>query len=208
MPIIQISKIQLRRGPSSDLPVPSLDDGELGFTTDLGRLFVGQITPVTGQPNFNRVSFPFQNIEVLTENTPLGAVLAPALADNQECFLMPTPLIATNTFTTVQVLDSSDVAQDYNLDLNGSVNATIYYFLFDINQNAIRVGKLTVLWNTMMVGEPLCSDDAESVGDPTLFTWAATLTGSLSNQHVVLQYVNQTGSNTQMLFRIDRPLLS
>lgn len=208
MPIIQISKIQLRRGPASDLPVPSLDGGELGFTTDLGRLFIGQLTPVTGNPNYNRGSFPFQNIEVLTENSPLGAVLAPTLADNQQCFLAPTPLIATNTLTTVQVLDSSDVAQDYHLDLLGTVNATIHYHLFDSVHHAIRVGKLTVLWNTTMVGAPLCSDEAESVGDPTLFKWAATLTGSLSNQHVVLQYVNQTGSNTTMLFRVDRPLSS
>jgi hypothetical protein len=210
MSIIQISKIQLRRGPESDLPSnPTLDDGELGFTDDTGRLFIGQSTPTDGQPNFNRVAFPFQNIEILTENSPLGQLLAPVVADNQQMFLAPPPLVVTNTFLTIQLPDSSNVLQNYNLDLPGSgVNATIYYYMFDNSNNAFRLGKISVIWNTTMVTAPICADEAEvAYGDPSDFTWTATLVGSFSNQHVVLQYINQTGLPAQVFFRVDRPLI-
>src|ERR1700749_3647445 len=55
---VSITKIQLRRGNASDLPgaptsvspllfATGLDEGELGYTTDTGRLFIGigQDTP-------------------------------------------------------------------------------------------------------------------------------------------------------------------
>lgn len=73
----QISKIRLRRGSELDLPgkplslspltfESGLDSAELGFAEDTGRLFIG-VSPATGQPNYKRTAFPYQNLEILTE---------------------------------------------------------------------------------------------------------------------------------------------
>lgn len=64
MPVVQISRIQVRRGLSTDLPQPNLAEGEVGFTIDTGELFIGS-------PNFpplvGRTNYPYQNIRILTE---------------------------------------------------------------------------------------------------------------------------------------------
>lgn len=213
MPTIQISKLQMRRGPESDLPNPSLDDGELGFADDNGRLFIGQTTPTLGQPNYNRNTFPYQNIEILTESSPLDQLLAPAFADNRLGFIPAVALTLNPTFTdgvNLQVLDSTLSPVDFNVDLsNGGANAIISYFVYDTTVNPLRVGKLIVSWNTTMVTEPLCVDEAYiPVGNIDDIKWKAILVGSFPNQHVVLQYVNATGVNATVFFRIDRPFLS
>lgn len=63
MAVIQISRIQHRRGTSGELP-DALADGEIGVTTDTGEVFMGA-------PNLgviaNRRSYPYQNIKLLTE---------------------------------------------------------------------------------------------------------------------------------------------
>lgn len=64
MPVVQISRIQHRRGLSTDLPQPNLAEGELGLTLDTGELFIGSpnFPPISG-----RSSYPYQNLRVLTE---------------------------------------------------------------------------------------------------------------------------------------------
>ena len=68
--IIQISKIQLRRGIQNELTVGSLAPGELAFTTDSGRLFIGsdpnQAGPVREMFE-DRPIAPYDAIEVITE---------------------------------------------------------------------------------------------------------------------------------------------
>jgi len=63
MAVIQITRVQHRRGTSGELP-DALADGEFGVTTDTGEIFMGA-------PNLpalqNRRSYPYQNIKVLTE---------------------------------------------------------------------------------------------------------------------------------------------
>jgi hypothetical protein len=210
MPTIQISKIQVRQGPASDLPSPSLDDGEFGFTTDLGRLFIGLNSPTDGQPNFDRVAFPFKNIEVLTENTPFGEVIGPVIADNQFGFTQAVPLTVTAVAADFQIYDSSHAATDFHVDLPGSgASAIIQYYVYDLANNPIRLGRLTVIWNTLMVGPPLCTDEAEiATGLLSDIVWSAKLVGSLSNQHIILQYINQSGAAVQVYFRIDRPFIN
>ncbi len=211
MPTIQISKIQMRRGPAADLPNPSLDDGEFGFADDVGRLFIGQASPTNGQPNFNRVTFPYQNIEVFTENSPLGSLLQPVMSDDQEGFIAAVPLIITGSFTTLQTYDSTHTAQDFyvNLVAGSGANAQLSYFVFDNSNNPIRTGTMSILWNTLMVGPPLLTDEAEvAVGSLSDIAWRAVLTGSLGNQHVIIQYTNSTSDVLSVFFAIERPALS
>lgn len=83
--IIVVGKVQLRRGLDSELPgkpisldplrfSPGLDDAELGFSTDSGRVFVGH-SPKIGDMHYQRTAFPYQNLEILTENSPRVAEL-------------------------------------------------------------------------------------------------------------------------------------
>jgi hypothetical protein len=217
MPITQISKMQLRRGLASDLPgapvtlsplafAAGLDDGEMGFTTDQGRLFIGQNSPTNGSPNYQRTAYPYQNIEVLTENSALYLIMAPITADNQYGFTQAVPMINTNVPTTLQVLDINKTAQDFHVELSNGAAAVFQYFIYDNTNAPIRIGRLTVLWNSNMVGNPLLVDDS-TVSDGSLenITWSAALTGSIADQHIVLQYTNVTGNTATCYFRGDRP---
>jgi hypothetical protein len=206
MPTIQISKIQLRRGPEVDLPI-ALDDGEFGFTTDTGRLFIGQNTPTDGTPNFDRDAFPFQNIEVLTENTP-ASVFSPVLADNQAGFITSLPLIATSGVQTLQIYDTYQEAQDVVLDLPVSgVNASIQYFVFDVNHMAMRHGVLHVVWNSSMIAPPFIADQAFfGVGNVSDLIWSTGVVSGVPLPHVVLRCINATGTTPTVIFRIDRPV--
>jgi hypothetical protein len=63
MSVFQISRIQHRQGPSSELP-DALADGEIGMTTDTGEAFFG----AENHPSVaNRTSYPYKNIKLLTE---------------------------------------------------------------------------------------------------------------------------------------------
>jgi Major tropism determinant N-terminal domain len=64
MAVTQISRIQVRRGDKEALP-QSLEEGEFGFATDTGELFIGA-------PNLPKIAdrnqtFPYQNVRVITE---------------------------------------------------------------------------------------------------------------------------------------------
>lgn len=214
-----IAKIQLRRGLEADLPgaptsvsppafAVGLDEGELGYTTDTGRLFVGigNDTPVSGMPNYQRNEFPYQNIEVLTENSPLEFMLGAVFADNQLGFIRTPPLNQTvgSTFQTLQVYNNG-IASFY-VDLDIGANASIRYFIFDGAGNPLRQGHLTVLWNSTTTGGSVCIDDAHvAIGNLGDIQWQSVLVGALGSQHVVLQYLNQTGDTPTMFFRVDRP---
>lgn len=223
MPPIVFDKMQLRRGLAGDLPgapialtppsfSPGLDEGELGYVTDLGRLFLGlgTDTPVSGMPNFNRVDFPYQNIEVLTENSPLGMIFGPAIQDNQGGFQSSVPLRSDlpTSFLNLQTVNQNGVASDFYVDLpGGGANVQVYYFVFDSSHNAIRQGRLNILWNNTYVTAPLCTDEAEVlVGSVQALQFQAVMVNAGFVQHVVIRYLNQTGDSPTMYFRLDRPL--
>jgi hypothetical protein len=60
MAVIQISKIQLRRGQTADQGMPQLASGEMGWSVDEQRLFIGNGSVAEGAPAVG-------NTEVLTE---------------------------------------------------------------------------------------------------------------------------------------------
>jgi hypothetical protein len=59
MAIVQISRIQQRRGLEQDLP--QLASGEMGWSTDTNKLYIGNGTLAEGSP------LPGQNTEILTQ---------------------------------------------------------------------------------------------------------------------------------------------
>lgn len=63
MAVIQISRIQHRRGLADELP-DALAEGEIGFATDSGEVFIGA---PSNELVANRKAYPYQNIKILTE---------------------------------------------------------------------------------------------------------------------------------------------
>ena len=70
MPTIQISKIQLRRGPETDLPIVPWMMASSGSPRIPARLFIGQATPTDAHPNFDRATLPYQNIRSVDRKHP------------------------------------------------------------------------------------------------------------------------------------------
>lgn len=60
MAVIQISKIQIRRGQTTEQGMPQLASGEMGWSIDEQRLFIGSGSVAEGAPAVD-------NIEILTE---------------------------------------------------------------------------------------------------------------------------------------------
>ena len=67
MPVVQISKIQARRGLQQDLP--QLSSAELGWSVDKRKLYIGNGTLAEGAPAEGVT-------EVLTEHSDLGTILS------------------------------------------------------------------------------------------------------------------------------------
>ena len=71
MAVVQISRIQHRRGTSAELP-DQLAEGEIGFTTDTGEVFIGtkaegNLTTGASSKVSGRETYPYENIKILTE---------------------------------------------------------------------------------------------------------------------------------------------
>jgi hypothetical protein len=63
MAVIQISRVQHRRGTSGELP-DAMAESEIGFTTDTGEVFIG----APNHPKVaGRTAYPYENIKILTE---------------------------------------------------------------------------------------------------------------------------------------------
>lgn len=68
MSVIQISKIQLRRGLEQDFTSSTaLSPAEMAFATNTGRLFIGADDNMLGPWSNRTAQAPYGNIEVLTE---------------------------------------------------------------------------------------------------------------------------------------------
>jgi hypothetical protein len=219
MAVIQISKIQLRRGKQHELDVGSLDTGELAFTTDTGRLFVGTDPEESGLWS-DRTILPFDNIEVLTETSvetfsrlhdrmnrmtgPVG--MAEGLLARRpymEAQLAP----EVTTWTNVPVFRASadglieeSLTEDLILSLTRSISAQIAYFLFD-GSRVVRSGVLNIMHDgNGAIDEAVLTD--EHVAD---FQLAATGTPILVNQLFVtgLRFrALRTGSDPDFSFRL------
>jgi hypothetical protein len=219
MATVSIQKIQVRRGLAADLPgqptslsplvfAPGLAVGEFGFTVDLMRLFlgVGLDASLSGMPQSGRRTFPYQNSETLTENSPLPTLFGGVFSDNQYAFRKSAPLIRSASFLNLQVPDALGVARDFYLDQSSSGgNAVLCYFLVSSTGLPLRSGRLTVLWTPSAA--PLCTDEAQARLDSFLdVRFQTALTGAGADQHVVLQYTNVSDDSPIVAFDLRRPL--
>jgi hypothetical protein len=226
---VQYSKIQIRRGPAAELPgvppsmgappSPGLDIGEFGYTSDTGRLFIG-IDPTTGLPQLVRTTFPYDNVEVLTENST-DALLAnfdQNLQDVQTAFIISDPLAYATTAAPVTVTTPSESTVTFKISLpvGNPGQAQIFYHLFDPNStpanNPVKTGILKVMYGNGSL-PPSMTDCGTAFNNPSYggvdpnvayggVQFIATYDSGSSS--VILQYINVTSTVPVMCFRIER----
>jgi hypothetical protein len=164
MAVIQISKIQVRRGLQENLP--QLASGELGWSIDERRLFIGNGTLTEGAPEVGVT-------EILTEysNVALGSGSSTTAAN----LLVKTETLIDNTTASLANVSIATITSrivDYNI----------------IRGTNTRVGSIKV---TNLAGSPVIQDDYTETAD-----LGVTLTFVADSSNVTLQYTTtNTGSN-------------
>lgn len=198
----KITKIQLRRGPEVDLPgqplllepdsfSKALDEGELAFTTDSGRLFIGH-KPVIGQRNHNRAKYPYQNIEILTENSPpdvLGGVFRTQTKTHYHQATIPPG-------GPHQVMVQGRPFRLLNLAFVGEIQ----YGFLTADGLGKRVGTLRMVHTDD--GAPILQDNALGVpedADDLSFDFLL----STSDEHLILRVRNSSGGAVNLFFRLN-----
>lgn len=228
---IQISKIILRSGPASDLPgspistsplmfSKGLDVAEMAFITDTGRIYIGH-DPKTGQPQYDRIIYPYQNIEVLTENSvdTLETMVGSALRDNNEKSFYHSNLPTHQTdWEKVIVPRAGDPNYNYRISFGDNVSATIDYAVFDINNKPVKFGSLSVRYFDGE-DEPKVIDESSAIrrldltnpdaSNPSkafsYIDFNFTVEGAINSRYLSFEYNNNTNDVLQLRFKTTRP---
>ncbi len=186
MAIIEITKIQIRRGAEADLLPTSLDTGEFGMTTDTGRLFLGTdpddtglwSTRVPGVLTSEGIA-PYGNIEILTEASidtfarmydRMHRITGPAGLSEGDLTRKPylKSTLAPNTSAwdavLVERIDPATglydgVPEEVVLADTVSVGAIVQYFLYE-GTDLVRSGTLTINHDGNSI-----NDEAQSVDE-------------------------------------------
>lgn len=231
MPTIQVSQIVLRSGPAIDLPgAPSslspltftdgLLPGELAFMTDTGMLFVGH-EPTIGQPNFNRATYPYRNIEVLTENsTPTLERIIGGTTKEEGDFAYHEVSLPEHTTDWENVIlpRQGDETYAYRFPYSLYAAATIDYAAYAETGVPIKIGQLTVRYyegepEPSLIDEASVSRRMNLAGDAatrpedvyTQVDFRFVVAGPLGGRYLLFQYKNRSGGVVDLRFKVSRP---
>ncbi len=215
---IEITKIVVLRGLGADLP-ETLDPGELAFATDQGRLFVGH-EPTVGQPQFQRTTYPYQNIEILTENSidTFAKMHGDRMREGGGPDYYSANLSANTGWENVK-LDRDGTLIDYRIPDIYTVSAIIDYAATALNGETIRSGTMTLHHFEEDNVAPRLVDHGVAARDMSL-TGPANLdarqvygrvylrfavAGPITARYLVLQYRNFTVNPINLRFKVSRP---
>lgn len=220
-PIVLVEKVQLRRGLEIELPGkpaqlsplrlnPGLSEGEIAMTIDSGRLFLGH-NPRPNDLNYQRSVFPYQNVEVLTENSPRVRELFNDFSRDQENFdfFLPTkaPQNSGQEPFAHDELEPTDLhPTHFYVD---SATITIEYAAFVDSAGGIKDG-----WPVkhgivrFLVNEDATSyptdqgtPNEDTVEDSVLIGSGLTFDIQKNNDYYFLTYHNQTGNDLSVNIR-------
>jgi hypothetical protein len=187
MAVIQISKIQVRRGVQEELP--QLSAGELGYSTDQRRLWIGN--GVLGSPDY---APEIGNTEILTIYSPVGAALSNIAVLEANVAVLSSDVLELQTVigtTAIQVeLSSLTPSPQTAFTIVGTAPTTVDY---RINRGtSVRLGKLFV---TSESSAAYLQDEfvESSLTD-------INLSAVVTSGNVVIQYASTSGSGNATLW--------
>lgn len=220
-PIVLVEKVQLRRGLEIELPGkpaqlsplrlnPGLSEGELAMTVDTGRLFLGH-TPRPNDVNYQRPIFPYQNLEVLTENSPRVRGLFNEFIRDQENFDFFLPTSAPQN-SSHQPFDHYELEPDDVHSTHFYVDSaaiTIEYAAFVDAPSRIRDGwpvkqgtvRFLVNGNTTTYPTDQGTTHEDAIEDSVLIGSGLSFGIQKNNDYYFLTYHNQTGNDLLIYIR-------
>ena len=174
MAVIQISKIQVRRGLQENLP--QLGSGEMGWSIDERRLFIGNGTLSEGAPEIG-------NTEILTIYSPIGAALANiGIIESQITILQGNVAnleAAIGAPVISNLADNNSVASSANITLS-TPRSIIDYSISRANALATsyRVGTIS---STNLNGVVYYQDDYTETADTGIVLSVVGTSGNTAN---------------------------
>jgi len=185
MAVIQISKIQVRRGYQED--IPQLASGELGWSIDERRLFIGNGTLTEGAPEIGIT-------EVLTIYSPIGAALGnigiiESNLANLTSRVTALEANAASTVFSVTLADNTPTATNTSVILTTTRSIIEYSIIRGI---ATRVGTITL---TQINGVAALQDDYSETTDTGIVLNAFAFGNSS-----VIRYTSTSTANLATLY--------
>lgn len=194
MAVIQISKIQLRRGREQEEGIPQLSSGELAWAVDTQRLFIGNGAVSEGAPQVG-------NTRILTENDNIFE-LAQDYQYKESNTAIQTGLLTNYPvqLTLQQKLDETVTSQEYGIVADGSDQAAKIQNAIDnlflnpsfIGRNDYRV-TLEFLPGTYFISTTIFIPSHVSIKGAGIDKTVFQFTGA--NQ-AVFRFINDTSTKT------------
>ena len=183
MAVIQISKIQVRRGLQENLP--QLASGEMGWSVDERRLYIGNGTLVEGAPTVGIT-------EILTEYSADNNVANIALLQSNVSILQSYASLTSNNVAKTTLVLASNIGSATNtaLTLTDSLTNLIDYRI--TRGIEARVGTIKV---TQISGNVAVVDDEYTETGDT----GVTLSFFAYGNSAVLQYITTNTSTSANL---------
>lgn len=97
----QIALMQQKRGKLNELP-KQLDDAVFGLAYDANRVFIGNLKSGTLQERYSSNTFPYGNLEILTEFSPLTNLIKYSPNMNGEKLYYTFEIIGTREFSEIE----------------------------------------------------------------------------------------------------------
>jgi len=190
MAVIQISKIQVRRGLQENLP--QLGSGEMGWSIDERRLFIGNGTLSEGAPEIG-------NTEILTIYSPIGAALANIGIIESEISALQSNVAAlqANATTTVYSVTLADnTATATNTAIIFSTTSTNFDYTIT-RGSAVRSGTIQ---STQVSGSVVYQDNYSETADTGI-----TLSLFAFGSNAVVRYITtNTGTSGNLVYYTPR----
>jgi hypothetical protein len=184
MAVIQISKIQVRRGLQENLP--QLASGELGWSIDERRLYIGNGTLTEGAPEVGVT-------EILTEYSADNNAANIALLQSNVSILQSYASLTSNNVakTTLVLADNISSATNTALTLTDSLTNIIDYRI--TRGLTARVGTIKV---TQINGSAIVEDEYSETADT-----GTTLSFFAYGNSAVLRYTTtSTGTSANLTY--------
>jgi len=192
MAITQISQVQVRRGLEQDLP--QLAAGELGWSTDAQRLYIGN--GVIGAPDYAPA---LGQTEILTQNSILN--FTTTFTANVALLQSNVAIIQGNIVTlTAEVAALAGGATTYSATVSGSgtlaaFNANTGIITYTLNQggSTMRTGQIKFAYNSAISYVSYDEEYTESVTAPTNIVFSMVSNSTYAG----LTYTTVSSTNIQ-----------